>query len=239
MATLLVVENDTRLAEVMGRALVREGHDVRLAGSAEQGMRLAGAVPYEGIVIDVSSPGMDGLEVCRRMRRGGLRAPVVVIGVGDDLSDTALRGAGRRPVSVEALLACPTARHGGEGDAAALGRCDLARGYGPGRRGGREHRRGGVPDGGRWARASDRPAGRVRVRACRRRLPSRRFSRGGSPSNGVRPVPLSLRSRARRGTPRERRPSAWPQSWVAASRVDGSRAASREWPTRSSERRTT
>ncbi len=109
MATLLVVENDVRLADTMARALVRDGHDVRLAGSAEQAMRLAGAMPYEGIVIEVSLPGMDGLEACRRMRRGGLRTPVVVIGDGAGLSEAELRRAGAdrwlpRPFSLPRLL---------------------------------------------------------------------------------------------------------------------------------------
>jgi CheY-like chemotaxis protein len=110
MTTLLVVEHDPRLAELMGRALIEEGYAVRLAGSAEQCLELAARTPYEGLVIDVMLPGMDGLEACRRLRRGGFRAPVVLIGARDSLSDADLRSADvdrclPKPFSMAQLLA--------------------------------------------------------------------------------------------------------------------------------------
>ena len=110
MTTLLVVEDDPRLGELMGRALVEEGYAVRLAGSAERCLELAARTPYQGLVIDVMLPGMDGLEACRRLRRGGFRAPVVLIGARDDLSDADLRSAGvdrclPQPFSMAQLLA--------------------------------------------------------------------------------------------------------------------------------------
>ena len=54
---------------------------------------MAARADYDVVVVDVMLPGMDGLEVCRRLRRGGLRAPVVVISARDDITARDLRAA--------------------------------------------------------------------------------------------------------------------------------------------------
>ena len=67
MANLLVVEDDEAIAEPLVRALVREGHDVAHAASGEAALELAAASPPEVVVLDVGLPGIDGIEVCRRL----------------------------------------------------------------------------------------------------------------------------------------------------------------------------
>ena len=67
MANLLVVEDDEAIAEPLVRALVREGHEVAHAASGEAALELAAASPPEVVVLDVGLPGIDGIEVCRRL----------------------------------------------------------------------------------------------------------------------------------------------------------------------------
>jgi DNA-binding response OmpR family regulator len=67
VANLLVVEDDEAIAEPLVRALVREGHDVAHAASGEAALEMATASPPEVVVLDVGLPGIDGIEVCRRL----------------------------------------------------------------------------------------------------------------------------------------------------------------------------
>jgi DNA-binding response OmpR family regulator len=67
MANLLVVEDDEAIAEPLVRALVREGHEVAHAASGEAALEMAAASPPEVVVLDVGLPGIDGIEVCRRL----------------------------------------------------------------------------------------------------------------------------------------------------------------------------
>ena len=67
MANLLVVEDDEAIAEPLVRALAREGHEVTHAVSGEAALRLASESAPELVVLDVGLPGIDGIEVCRRL----------------------------------------------------------------------------------------------------------------------------------------------------------------------------
>ena len=67
VANLLVVEDDEAIAEPLVRALVREGHEVAHAASGEAALEMAAASPPEVVVLDVGLPGIDGIEVCRRL----------------------------------------------------------------------------------------------------------------------------------------------------------------------------
>lgn len=66
-------------------ALGRHGHDVRAAGSGEDGLReLRDAAP-DLVVLDLMLPGLDGIEVCRRIRSGGAVPVIILTARGDDL----------------------------------------------------------------------------------------------------------------------------------------------------------
>lgn len=91
---VLLVEDNGKLAGIVQRILALDGIHVDVAGSAEDGLQMAARAHYDAVVLDVLLPGMDGLELCRRLRRGGLQAPVVVISARDDLTARELRDAG-------------------------------------------------------------------------------------------------------------------------------------------------
>ena len=73
---VLVVEDDPTVAEVVVRYLEREGYTVRAASDGLEALELAASRPPDLVVLDVMLPGIDGLEVCRRLRE---RAPIPVI----------------------------------------------------------------------------------------------------------------------------------------------------------------
>jgi DNA-binding response OmpR family regulator len=75
-ARILVVDDDATVAEVVTRYLQREGHAVESVGDGHLALQRAAAQPPDLVVLDVMLPGIDGLEVCRRLRA---MAPVAVI----------------------------------------------------------------------------------------------------------------------------------------------------------------
>src|SRR5512143_1658568 len=66
----LLIEDDTRLAELLREYLGKSDIDVRIAGDGERGLELAAAprARWDVILLDLMLPGIDGLEVCRRLR---------------------------------------------------------------------------------------------------------------------------------------------------------------------------
>jgi two-component system, OmpR family, response regulator len=84
---VLVVEDEVRMAGVVQRALKEEGHAVDVAADGPQGLWLATENQYEAIVLDVMLPGMDGFELCRRLRESGAWAPVLMLTARDGVTD--------------------------------------------------------------------------------------------------------------------------------------------------------
>jgi two-component system OmpR family response regulator len=84
---LLVVEDETRLATLLHKGLTEEGHAVDLAGSGEDGLDWVTVGEYDAIVLDVMLPGIDGLEVCRRLRREAVHTPVLLLTARDAIAD--------------------------------------------------------------------------------------------------------------------------------------------------------
>jgi len=78
MVRVLLAEDDEAIAEPLARALRREGYDVELAATGPDALAAAQGSP-DVLVLDLGLPGMDGLEVCRRLRATGSRLPVLVL----------------------------------------------------------------------------------------------------------------------------------------------------------------
>ncbi|WP_235834283.1 response regulator transcription factor [Actinomadura logoneensis] len=75
---ILVVDDDPTVAEVVARYLVRDGHDVACVADGHRALRHARENPPDLIVLDLMLPGMDGLEVCRRLRET-TAVPIVML----------------------------------------------------------------------------------------------------------------------------------------------------------------
>jgi DNA-binding response OmpR family regulator len=73
---ILVVDDDPTVAEVVARYLVRDGHSVECVADGRQALQAALDDPPDLVVLDLMLPGMDGLEVCRRLRE---RSPVPIV----------------------------------------------------------------------------------------------------------------------------------------------------------------
>ena len=84
---VLVVEDDTRLAELLRRGLVEEGHVPDVVADGEQALAVASSVPYDVLVLDVMLPGRDGISVCRALRQRGVGTPVLVLTARDAVAD--------------------------------------------------------------------------------------------------------------------------------------------------------
>lgn len=76
---VLVVEDEAKLAAVIRRGLRDEGHACDVSHTAEDALWMAGATDYDAIVLDVMLPGIDGFELCRRLRADGVWAPVIML----------------------------------------------------------------------------------------------------------------------------------------------------------------
>ncbi len=76
---ILVVEDDAHLADGLRINLDLEGYEPVMAASAEQGMEIWRGGSCELILLDVMLPGMDGFEMCRRIREEGDRVPILFL----------------------------------------------------------------------------------------------------------------------------------------------------------------
>jgi two-component system response regulator MprA len=84
---LLVVDDDRPLRDVLRRALALAGYDVRLSESGAGALAEVAASVPDAVVLDVGLPDIDGLEVCRLLRREGNRVPVLMLTARDAVSD--------------------------------------------------------------------------------------------------------------------------------------------------------
>lgn len=80
MTRLLLVEDDSAIAEPLSRALGRDGYEISRATRGMDALALAAdGDPVDFVILDLGLPDIDGLEVCRRLRKGGLAAPVLIL----------------------------------------------------------------------------------------------------------------------------------------------------------------
>jgi DNA-binding response OmpR family regulator len=85
---ILLVEDNRQIAEMVGEFLERLGYSVDYAADGVSGLHLAVSNSYDVIVLDLMLPGLDGLEVCRKLRKEAKNAtPVLMLTARDTLED--------------------------------------------------------------------------------------------------------------------------------------------------------
>ena len=89
MATILVVDDDPNLREVLRYALARQGFVVREAQNGAEALRALAGAPVDLVVLDIVMPELDGIDTCREIRRTS-RVPVVMLSSRDEELDRVL-----------------------------------------------------------------------------------------------------------------------------------------------------
>lgn len=84
---LLIVEDDTKMAELIRRGLEESGHTGRVAHDGVTGLHLARSLAPDAIVLDVMLPGLDGFDITRRLRRESCAVPILMLTGRDAVSD--------------------------------------------------------------------------------------------------------------------------------------------------------
>ena len=108
---ILVVEDERRLAQLLRRVLMEERHSVDVAYDGPSGLDLAASGTYDLVILDLMLPGIDGIEVCRRLREDDVESPVLMLTARGEVEDrVAGLNAGAddylvKPFAMEELLA--------------------------------------------------------------------------------------------------------------------------------------
>jgi two-component system, OmpR family, response regulator MtrA len=84
VAAILLVEDDPLVRRGLQLALGRHGHEVRIADTGEDGLRELRTAPPDIVLLDLMLPGIDGVEVCRRIRSAGQLPVIMLTARGDD-----------------------------------------------------------------------------------------------------------------------------------------------------------
>ena len=84
---ILIVEDEVKLAALLRRGLTEEAHAADVAATGEDALWMARSTDYDAIVLDLMLPGVNGLEVCRRLRADGVWSPVLMLTARDALED--------------------------------------------------------------------------------------------------------------------------------------------------------
>jgi len=76
---ILVVEDDPRILQAVAFLLARENYEIKLSGNGEEALQIVPEFRPDLVILDVMMPGMDGFEVCQRLRELSDDAPIPVV----------------------------------------------------------------------------------------------------------------------------------------------------------------
>src|SRR5438270_9577017 len=87
MARVLVVDDEPAVRRALERALKLDDYEVALAADGQEALDQLADAPADAVVLDIAMPGVDGLEVARRMRQAGDRTPILMLTARDAIDD--------------------------------------------------------------------------------------------------------------------------------------------------------
>jgi two-component system response regulator MprA len=87
MTRVLIVDDEPAVRAALDRALRLEGYEVALAADGREALDRLAETRQDAVVLDVTMPVLDGLEVCRRLRDAGDRTPVLMLTARDAVDD--------------------------------------------------------------------------------------------------------------------------------------------------------
>ena len=84
---LLIVEDETRMADLLRRGLTEEGHTTTCASDSAEGLGLAKSYDFDVIILDVMMPKVSGYELAKRLRTEKVRTPILMLTACDSVPD--------------------------------------------------------------------------------------------------------------------------------------------------------
>ncbi|NPV75152.1 MAG: response regulator transcription factor [Anaerolineae bacterium] len=87
---ILIIEDDEGIVKLLRRGLAYDGYQVEVALDGETGLALARDRHPDLVLLDLMLPGMDGLEICQRLRASGGNIPILILTARDALQDRIL-----------------------------------------------------------------------------------------------------------------------------------------------------
>jgi two-component system response regulator MprA len=87
MTRVLIVDDEPAVRAALDRALRLEGYTIEMAADGHEALDRLAETRQDAVVLDVAMPGLDGLEVCRRLREAGDRTPVLMLTARDAIDD--------------------------------------------------------------------------------------------------------------------------------------------------------
>ena len=86
-ATVLVIDDDPAMRDILSTVAQQHGFGLQFAEDGAEGLRLAEQSDVDLILLDLSLPGMPGLDVCRRLRGAGVEVPIIILSASTDTVD--------------------------------------------------------------------------------------------------------------------------------------------------------
>ncbi|MFQ5901252.1 MAG: response regulator [Thermodesulfobacteriota bacterium] len=84
---ILFVEDEEALTHIIKKGLEEEGYSVDVCHDGEEGLYMAEEIPYDGIILDIMLPGIDGLSLLNTLRENGVTTPVLMLTARGALED--------------------------------------------------------------------------------------------------------------------------------------------------------
>ncbi len=84
---VLLVEDETRIADFISRGLSEHGYAVDVAPDGDEALQWVGVADFDLIILDIMLPKRDGIEVCRTLRQRGVSTPLIMLTARDSVED--------------------------------------------------------------------------------------------------------------------------------------------------------